>query len=175
MFRHALAYLSDLATAWGPMVGPSFALAVAAAAIARRQRRRRYHDKLASDARLITVLAPQTVDPSGALTMWSNLVGLLRPGWLRRFSGQPHLGFELTFTDDGVQIRLWVPGLVPPGMVERAIEAAWPGAHTRTAPAKPPIPLSTGTARQVITIGGELRLARSEALPIRIEHPADPP
>jgi hypothetical protein len=38
-------------------------------------------------------------------------------------------------------------GLVPPGMVERAIEAAWPGTHTRTTPAKPPI---------------------------RTEHPADP-
>ncbi|MET8759862.1 type IV secretion system DNA-binding domain-containing protein [Lentzea sp. NPDC004782] len=174
VFRNALAYLRDLATAWGPIVGPIIALAVAAAAIARRQWRLRYHDKLAADARVITVLAPPTVDPSGALTVWSNLVGLLRPGWLRRFSGQPHLGFELTFTDDGLQIRFWVPGLVPPGMVERAIEAAWPGAHTRTAPAKPPIPLSAAAARQVIAIGGELRLARSEALPIRIEHPADP-
>src|SRR5947208_3481945 len=62
----------------------------------------------------------------------------------------------------------------PPGMVERAIEAAWPGAHTRTAPAKPPIPTTAAAGRRVEAVGGELRLARSEALPIRTEHPADP-
>ena len=120
------------------------AIAVTGVMVARRRWRDRYHERLIADARLVTVLAPPTVDPTGAITVWSNLVGLLRPGWRRRFSGQPHLTFELTFTADGVQIRLWVPGLVPPGMVERAIEAAWPGAHTRTTPAKPPIPTPRG-------------------------------
>ena len=174
VFENVMAHLRDLALAWGPIAGPILAVAITTAIVARRRWRRRYHEKLVTDARLVTVLAPPTVDPSGAITVWSNLVGLLRPGWRRRFSGQPHLGFELTFTDDGVHIRLWVPGLVPPGMVERAIEAAWPGAHTRTTPAKPPIPLSAATGRQVEAVGGELRLARSEALPIRTEHPADP-
>jgi hypothetical protein len=173
-FQNVLAHLRDLALTWGPIAGPILAVAITAAIVARRRWRRRYHEKLVTDARLVTVLAPPTVDPSGAITVWSNLVGLLRPGWRRRFSGQPHLGFELTFTDDGVHIRLWVPGLVPPGMVERAIEAAWPGAHTRTTPAKPPIPLAAAAGRQVEAVGGELRLARSEALPIRTEHPADP-
>jgi hypothetical protein len=173
-FQNVLAHLRDLALTWGPIVGPILAVAITAAVVARRRWRRRYHEKLVTDARLVTVLAPPTVDPSGAITVWSNLVGLLRPGWRRRFSGQPHLGFELTFTDDGVHIRLWVPGLVPPGMVERAIEAAWPGTHTRTTPAKPPIPLAAAAGRQVEAVGGELRLARSEALPIRTEHPADP-
>ncbi|MBB5891936.1 helicase HerA domain-containing protein [Kutzneria kofuensis] len=173
-FQNVLAHLRDLALTWGPVVGPVLAVAVAAAVIARRRWRRRYHQRLMTDARLVTVLAPPTVDPTGAITVWSNLVGLLRPGWLRRFGGQPHLAFELTFTDDGVQIRLWVPGLVPPGMVERAIEAAWPGAHTRTTPAKPPIPTTAAAGRRVEAVGGELRLARSEALPIRTEHPADP-
>ena len=173
-FENVLAHLRDLALAWGPIAGPILAVAITTAIIARRRWRRRYHEKLVTDARMVTVLAPPTVDPSGAITVWSNLVGLLRPGWRRRFSGQPHLGFELTFTDDGVHIRLWVPGLVPPGMVERAIEAAWPGAHTRTTLAKPPIPLSAAAGRQVEAVGGELRLARSEALPIRTEHPADP-
>lgn len=173
-FQNVLAHLRDLALAWGPIAGPILAVAITTAVAARRRWRRRYHEKLVTDARLVTVLAPPTVDPSGAITVWSNLVGLLRPGWRRRFSGQPHLGFELTFTDDGVQIRLWVPGLVPPGMVERAIEAAWPGAHTRTTPAKPPIPLAAAVGRRVEAVGGELRLARSEALPIRTDHPADP-
>lgn len=173
-FQNVLAHLRDLALAWSPIAGPILTVAITTAVVARRRWRRRYHEKLVTDARLVTVLAPPTVDPSGAITVWSNLVGLLRPGWRRRFSGQPHLGFELTFTDDGVQIRLWVPGLVPPGMVERAIEAAWPGAHTRTTPAKPPIPLSAAAGRRVEAVGGELRLARSEALPIRTDHPADP-
>ncbi|WP_086825908.1 type IV secretion system DNA-binding domain-containing protein [Allokutzneria sp. NRRL B-24872] len=172
--RNVLAHLRDLAFTWGPIVGPVLAVAVTAAVLARRRWRRRYHQRLATDARVITVLAPPTVDPSGAITVWSNLVGLLRPGWRRRFSGQPHLSFELTFTADGVQIRLWVPGVVPPGMVERAIEAAWPGAHTRTTPAKPPIPTTAPAGRRVEAIGGELRLARSEALPIRTDHAADP-
>ncbi|SEP50563.1 helicase HerA domain-containing protein [Amycolatopsis saalfeldensis] len=173
-FQNVLAHLRDLALAWGPIAGPVLAVVITTAVVARRRWRRRYHEKLVTDARLITVLAPPTVDPSGAITVWSNLVGLLRPGWRRRFSGQPHLGFELTFTDDGVHIRLWVPGLVPPGMVERAIEAAWPGSHTRTTPAKPPIPLAAAAGRQVEAVGGELRLARSEALPIRTDHQADP-
>ncbi|MEV6831261.1 DUF87 domain-containing protein [Amycolatopsis sp. NPDC051102] len=173
-FQHVLAHLRGLAVTWGPIVGPVLMFALATAVIARRRRRRRFHERLVADARLVTVLAPPTVDPSGAITVWSNLVGLLRPGWLRRFGGQPHLAFEMTFTEDGVQIRLWVPGLIPPGMVERAIEAAWPGAHTRTTPAKPPIPTTAAAGRRVESVGGELRLARSEALPLRTEHAADP-
>ena len=34
-------------------------------------------------------------------------------------------------------IRLWVPGTIPPGLIERAVEAAWPGAHTRHRPRQP--------------------------------------
>jgi len=173
-FLNVLDYLRDLALTWGPVAGPVLVVAITAAVTARRQWRRRYHERLVADARLVTVLAPPTVDPTGRITVWSNLVGLLRPGWLRRFSGQPHLAFELTFTSDGMQIRLWIPGPVPPGMVERAIEAAWPGAHTRTTPAKPPIPTTAPAGRRVEAVGGELRLARSEALPIRTDHPADP-
>lgn len=166
--------LRDVALTWGPIVGPVLAGLLCAVVIARRWWLQRHHERLMANARLITVLAPPTVDPAGAITVWSNLVGLLRPGWLRRFSGQPHVAFELTFTDDGVQIALWVPGLVPPGMVERAVEAAWPGAHTRTTAARSPIPITAPTGRRIEAVGGELRLARSEALPIRTEHPADP-
>ncbi|MET9629065.1 DUF87 domain-containing protein [Lentzea sp. NPDC006480] len=164
--------LRDAALVWGPIVAPGLAGLLCAVVVARRWWLRRHHERLTANARLITVLAPPTVDPAGAVTVWSNLVGLLRPGWLRRFSGQPHVTFELTFTEDGVQISMWVPGVVPPGMVERAIEAAWPGSHTRTTPANPPIPIIAG--RRIEAIGGELRLARSEALPIRTDHPADP-
>ncbi|RDI25435.1 type IV secretion system coupling TraD/TrwB family protein [Lentzea flaviverrucosa] len=171
-FQRAVMHLRELVLTWGPVVGPALVITLTGLILARRRWQRRYHQRLMSDARLITVLAPPTVDPSGALTLWSNLVGLLRPGWLRRFSGQPHLAFELTFTADGVQIQFWVPGLVPPGMVERAIEAAWPGAHTRTSPAKSIPDVAAG--RKAEAVGGELRLARAEALPIRTEHPVDP-
>lgn len=65
-------------------------------------------------------MTPPTVDPAGAQAVWSNLVGLLRPAWRRAIVGQPHVAFEYAFDRDGVQLRLWVPGPVPPGLVERA-------------------------------------------------------
>ncbi|WP_179956955.1 hypothetical protein [Amycolatopsis anabasis] len=71
--------------------------------------------------------------PDGAAALYANLVGLLRPGWKRRIHGQPHIAWEYVFSHTGVALRMWLPGIVPPGMAERAIEAAWPGAHTRTA------------------------------------------
>ena len=90
-----------------------------------------------------------------------------RPG-AALLGGQPHLGFELTATDAGLTIAWWVPGTVPPGLVERAIEAAWPGARTTTVPAGPPI-VGDGVAT-----GGELRLALPEHYPLRTEHKVDP-
>jgi hypothetical protein len=159
---------------WWPVVLVCLAFTTTLVIIVRRREAARRHARLSADARMVTVLAPPTVDPSGAITLWSNLVGLLRPGWARRFRGQPHLGFEFAFDSDAVRISLWIPGVVPPGMVERAIEAAWPGAHTRTTPARPPIPTSAPAGRRIEAVGGELRLARSEALPIRTDHPADP-
>ena len=47
-----------------------------------------------------------------------------------------------------MSIRLWVPGTIPPGLIERAVEAAWPGAHTVTAPASPPLPPGAGSRRR---------------------------
>ena len=46
-------------------------------------------------------------------------------------------------------------------MIERAIEAAWPGAHAVTAPASPPLPPGA------LATGGTLRLARPEILPLQ--------
>ncbi|WP_051792435.1 type IV secretory system conjugative DNA transfer family protein [Amycolatopsis jejuensis] len=169
-----LAGLRDIAVSWGPVIGPALVLAMTAVIAGRRWWTRRCHGRMAVDARVITVLAPPTVDPDGAGALYSNLVGLLRPGWKRRVHGQPHVVWEYVFSHTGVALRLWLPGVVPPGMAERAVEAAWPGAHTRTAPAKPPIPLSSPPGKNVEAAGGELRLARSEALPIRSEFPTDP-
>ncbi|MFC4003035.1 type IV secretory system conjugative DNA transfer family protein [Prauserella oleivorans] len=159
---------------WGPIVGPTGALAATVAFAGQRWWRRRRHDRMAKDARVVRVLAPPSVDPDGASALYSNVVGLLRPGWARRLHGQPHIAWEYLFTNTGLTVQIWVPGIVPPGMVERAIEAAWPGAHTRTTPATPPIPPTPPPDTSIDTAGGELRLARSEALPIRYDFPTDP-
>jgi hypothetical protein len=165
--------LRDLALAWGPIAVPVLAVLATAVVVGRRWWARRCHELLLADARQVTVLAPPNVDPAGGAALWSNLVGLLRPAWRRWFTGQPHVACEYTFSEAGVAIRLWVPGLIPPGLVERAIEAAWPGAHTRVGPAQPPLPVPAAGQRRLV-VGGELRLARPEALPIRSTFDADP-
>jgi hypothetical protein len=166
--------LREFIVSWGPVLGPAVTIAIVSGVLGRRWWRRRCHDRMSADARMVTVLAPPTVNPDGAAALYSNFVGLLRPGWKRRVHGQPHIVWEYVFSHDGVTLRLWLPGIVPPGMAERAIEAAWPGAHTRTSPANPPIPLAAPSGKAIDAVGGELRLARSEALPIRTDFPADP-
>ncbi|MBW4717348.1 helicase HerA domain-containing protein [Saccharothrix obliqua] len=168
-----LARLRALASDWGPIAVPVLAVLVTAIVIARRWWARRCHELLLADARQVTVLAPPTVDPAGGDALWSNLVGLLRPGWRRALTGQPHVACEYVFSEAGVAIRWWIPGLIPPGLVERAIEAAWPGAHTRVGPAGPPLP-TPGEGQRRLVVGGELRLARPEALPLRSDFDADP-
>jgi hypothetical protein len=168
-----LAWLRDRALDWSPIAAPVLAVLITGIVLGRRWWGRRCHDTLLADARQVTVLAPPTVDPTGGTALWSNLVGLLRPGWRRAFAGQPHVACEYVFSEAGVAIRLWVPGVIPPGLVERAIEAAWPGAHTRVGPAEPPLPTPREEQRRLV-VGGELRLARPEALPIRSAFDADP-
>ncbi|MFJ3779821.1 type IV secretory system conjugative DNA transfer family protein [Streptomyces sp. NPDC090075] len=87
-------------------------------------------------------------------------------------TGQPHLAWEYVFDSETIRICLWVPGVIPPGIVERAVEAAWPGARTRTTPAPPPITHAPG--EEIEAAGGDMQLARTEALPIRTDFPTDP-
>ncbi|MEV8438794.1 DUF87 domain-containing protein [Actinosynnema sp. NPDC051121] len=168
-----LSRLRDLALDRGPIAAPVLISLVITIMVAKRWWARRSHELLLADARQVTVLAPPTVDPAGGPALWSNLVGLLRPGWRRAFTGQPHVVCEYVFSEAGVAIRLWVPGVIPPGLVERAIEAAWPGAHTRVGPAEPALP-PPGEGQRRLVVGGELRLARPEGLPIRSAFDADP-
>jgi hypothetical protein len=172
-FRAVLDAVLNGVVTWGPIGGPGLVMGVVVVVIGRRRWWARTQARMADKARLITVLAPPTVDPNGATTLFANLVGLLRPGWARRVHGQPHIVWEYTFSQHGVGIHLWVPGIVPPGMAERAITAAWPGAHTHTTPAAPPLPAPPDDTA-IDVVGGELRLARSEALPIRSSFPTDP-
>jgi hypothetical protein len=157
----------------GPTTAPILAATLAGWWLARHWRTRRRHHRLAVGARMVTILAPPVVDPAGAQALWANLVGLLRPGWRRWWSGQPHLAFEYVFSETGVALRLWVPEVVPPGLVDRAIEAAWPGAHTQATPATPPVPAPQPGQRRVL-VAGQLRLARPEAFPLRSSFDADP-
>src|SRR5271157_4227978 len=156
----------------GPVAGPLLAVAVTAALAGRAWLRRRQHAAFAEAARQVTVLAPPQAGPAGAAALWGHLTGLLRPAWARWWHGQPHLGWEYAWAGGdaaGMSIRLWVPGTIPPGLIERAVEAAWPGAHTVTAPASPPLP------PEAVVAGGTLRLARPDILPLSTGHDPEAP
>ena len=164
LVHHLAQVATHLAVTFGPVAaGIALALGIAVTVTRRVQAAR-----MGDGARLVKILAPPEVDPQGAATLWTNLVALLRPAWRRFLGGQPHLGFELTGTDGGLTIALWVPGQIPPGLVERAVEAAWPGARTETVPAAPPL-IGDG-----IATGGALALALPEHYPLRTAHKVDP-
>jgi len=145
--------------------GAAGAGGVALAVLSRRRRR-----AMAAGARLVTILAPPEVDPAGGEAMWRNLHDLLRPRWRRLLEGQPHLSFEYAWTSSGVTISVWVPGPVPDGMVERAVEAAWPGATTSWADAATPTPKADAPAQ----VAGSMALAAPDWLPLRTDFDADP-
>ena len=155
IFHHLAQVLAHLPKAVGAGALAVTLIGVVAVTLARRTQARR----MGEGARLVRVLTPPEVDPQGAATLWTNLVALLRPAWRRFLGGQPHLGFELTASDGGLTIALWVPGQIPPGLVERAVEAAWPGARTETVPAIPPL---SGPG---VATGGALSPGASRALP----------
>lgn len=171
-FAHVGHALGTFAAHYGIAAGAGLAAAISLAVGARTKLRSRRHAAWADGARIITVLAPPSVDRHGALMLWSNLLGLLRPPRARLFAGQHHLGFEYAWSRAGVQVRIWVPGTVPPKMVENAVTAAWPGSHTETTPAGQAEAhlLPAGAA----ATGGRLVLGRTEVLPIRTDHDVDP-
>lgn len=152
--------------------GPAIALASGVAALvikfARAAVRRWQTQRFARDARLITVSVPPQVDPASAPAWWAHQTGLLAPAWKRWIFGQPYLAFEYIASAAGVRVQVWVPGTVPPGMVEETIRAAWPGATTTTRSAAPPIPPSIPAA------GGRLVLSRADSYPLKTDHHADP-
>jgi hypothetical protein len=164
LVHHLAQVVAHLATTFGPAAAGVALVGLVALTVIRRTQAAR----MGEGARLVRVLTPPAVDPQGAATLWTNLVALLRPAWRRFLGGQPHLGFELTASDGGLTIAIWVPGQIPPGLVERAVEAAWPGARTETVPAVPPL-VGDGVAT-----GGTLALALPEHYPLRTEHKVDP-
>ena len=85
--------------------------------------------QLRSSARRIRILPPPDVAGApGAEMLWMSLHAILRPWWRRLLSGQPYLAWEVVARPEHVEVAVWVPRVVPPGLVERAIDASWPGA-----------------------------------------------
>ncbi|MFL6109897.1 MAG: type IV secretory system conjugative DNA transfer family protein [Catenulispora sp.] len=171
-FAHAGLAISSFACSYGIAAGAGTAALVSLAVGARVRLRARRHAAWSDGARVITVLAPPKVDRHGAEMLWSQLLGLLRPARTRLLAGQHHLAFEYVFTRAGVQVRLWIPGTVPPGQVEDAIVAAWPGCHTETRPATEADTLVLPA--EAAATGGSLVLGRTEVLAIKTDHGVDP-
>lgn len=163
ILARCLAHAVQVLLPWTPLTATVGLVAVFAAARMRRRRDATWR----RHARQVTVQVPPEVDPAGGGLLWANLLGLLRPAWPRLFTGQPHVAFEYTWTDGELRIGLWVPGVVPPGLVEHSVEAAWPGALTTVTTAQPPLNGQHAT-------GGRLRLARPDHYPLRHDHESDP-
>jgi hypothetical protein len=127
--EHALAALEHLLSQALPLTAIVCGV-VAALLIARLLLVRLRERRLARDARLIRLAVPPELKPEGALLLWSALHDLLRPRLARLLSGQPQLAWEIAADRAGSHFQLWVPHAVPPGLVERALAAAWPGITT---------------------------------------------
>jgi hypothetical protein len=162
--RHLVGPLLDLAS--DPLMWVALVVALLSVPVAIVALRRLGHARLVRGARWVQILPPPTVEPPAAEALWANLGGLLRQR--RLLTSRPHVAWELHWTVEGLEIGLWVPGIVAPRLVERAVEAAWPGA--RADPTAPAPPLPAGRP----AMGGVLRLARAQLLPLRVEHWVDP-
>jgi hypothetical protein len=120
--------------------------------------------RLRRDARRVRVLPPAEIEGGGAKILWMGLHAILRPWWRRLLWGQPHLGWETTAGPDQFEVSMWVPKSVPPGLVERAIEVAWPGARTATDREDPLARLAQMDS--VPTETSDLVLAEAEWFPV---------
>ncbi|MCQ4081840.1 type IV secretion system DNA-binding domain-containing protein [Streptomyces sp. RB6PN25] len=154
--------------ACAPLLAPCAFVAVVGGLLLRHRLGLWRHGQFADGARCVEILAPPRVAARGGEVLWASLAGLLRPWWRRMTAGQPHLAFEYAWSPAGLCIRLWVPGRVPLGLVRRAVEAAWPGAHTRVTDAPPLVPGGH------VVAAGRLRPARPTVLPLRTDHDSDP-
>ncbi len=126
--HHALSVVEHFAPV---VVTATLALGLTALVLGRARGRR-----LVRGARVVTIGVPPEVDAGGgALLLWSALHDLIRPHFSRLIGGQPHLAWEVVASEAGTTFRVWVPEAIPPGLIERAVSSAWPGASTTTEPA----------------------------------------
>lgn len=136
-----------------------FAMLIGRAVDSRRRR---------AGGRLLVIRPPAAVDVAGGEVLWRTMLGLHRPRWRRALFGQPHVTVELSADADGPRMAMCIPGGVPPGLVEHALTAAWPGTRVDEQPPSPPVPVSATAT------GGVLRLASPDCYPLRTRHEVDP-
>ncbi|MCO1575205.1 hypothetical protein M8C13_05455 [Crossiella sp. SN42] len=142
-------------------VGILLAAMVILLVLLRHRARRRWP----TGARLVELLPPADLDLAAALSggrrFWRDLTGTAPPAWRRRLYDYPALALEYQLTAQRVTVRLWIPGPIPPGRVEAAVRAAWPGTLLIPATNTPIPPGHTVT-------GGTVRLERPEHFPLHV-------
>ena len=151
--RQLLELIRDVLAQGLPYLGAIAGLALAltlALWLLYRQRATR----LAENARLVRIAVPPELDPQAAGVLWKSLHDLLRPRLARLLQGQPHISWEIAADRAGSAFRLWLPRAIPPGLVERALLSAWPGASLQEDHAAP----VTSDERPLVCC--ELRLSR---------------
>jgi len=166
--------LTEATASWSPLTLAAcfvaIATVVAGALTARQMTQTWRHRRLTQGARWITIAAPVEVAASSAGEMWMTLAGVLTPArWQRLLYGSAHVGWEYRWAGQTLTIGVWVPGTIPPGAVEAAVTAAWPGATLTTEPATDPIPTTVNGQA-----GGALWPQDTPALPLRTDHTVDP-
>ncbi|MFD0857170.1 type IV secretory system conjugative DNA transfer family protein, partial [Actinomadura adrarensis] len=122
----------------------------------------------ARGARLIEIAVPPDVESGSAAAWWKHQAGQLTSRWKRLVFGQPHLAFEYVADENGVRFQVWVPGTIAPGVIEKSIQAAWPGSTITTRPVTSPVPVEASAS------GGRVVLGNIEHLPLKHDHEADP-
>jgi len=110
----------------------------------------------AREARLVRIGVPPEVADAGGQLLWAALHDLLRPPFLRWLLGQPHLSWEVAASEAGTTFGVWVPKVIPPGLIERAVSSAWPGASAGAEPADTAAPT---VSREGVQVTSELALS----------------
>ncbi|MFI2652766.1 type IV secretory system conjugative DNA transfer family protein [Micromonospora fulviviridis] len=153
-----------------PWLAVLAAAAILSTVVAHDQMLAWQHRRFTAGARWLTIAAPPEVTAEAAAAFWTTLTGVLTPPvWQQRLFGIPHVGWEYTWSARALTIRVWVPGTVASGAVEAAVRAAWPAATLTVANAAAPIPPQVGEH-----VGGAHWPQRTDVLPLRSDHDADP-
>src|SRR6266542_2625996 len=129
LIQHALAQALPYL---GAIAGLALALTLAPWLLYRQRATR-----LAENARLVRIAVPPEPDPQAAGVLWKSLHDLLRPRLALLLQRQPHISWEIAADRAGSAFRLWLPRAIPPGLVERALLSAWPGASLQEEDAAP--------------------------------------
>ncbi len=138
---HLADVLRELVIAWGPVAGPVLAAILGVLAVGGRWWRAALPRPSWWPTPGWSPCSPPRGRPGGrAGVVGATWSGCCAPPGGACWPGSRTSPASTCSPTPGSTMRLWVPGVIPPGLVERAIEAAWPGAHTHTTPAQAPLP-----------------------------------